>query len=672
MENKTLIFESKKNSVDVLLNDDFMSIASIDIMHEDEELEDCNRNMVHFSHESIVKSIPTFYNRPIVYRLNKANENFAIDVTSHAKNEKDWNEMQIAGHIPTDSRITFHKADNGKIYCNVESIIQKRYIPLLMRVLEERDGRMDVSIEIEPTDYYQDEDTGILYINEFKLLGVCMLGEGVEPGMEGSHLEMLTFELNDDFDELNRKYIKFSYDNNNIIEKIKYKKANFEKGGIMEHRELERKLWQVLSHETFSRGKELMQKYYIEAIYDTHIIVHDNEKGEYFKMKYHIDKDGNVEVDMKSAKPLEDDLKRFELAEKSFAKEDIGTKEALKIDKKELKETPWGQIDKAELRKRVIEAKNFKTIAPEVFLDLREGWEEGKMGALKYPVMEIENDTLYYNRGALASAKGYAEKNNEEEVLAKLKKIYEKFNLEFEDKENDSKVMMSCEGSEEIHNECGEGEIIKNEAEHGEDCDCEECKEKFAKEPKDEINEPHAGAQKDKDEKDAKDDEEVRKDDVKDEIKMSTDANVDAPAAVEIEKKQAEDNKELANEQNTSLDELKEENKKLVEEMTKLNEEIVSLREFKKQTEEETKKQIVDGLIFEVKEIIPENVLTDLIESAKNYELHNINEWQNIVKAKAFEYTGKVKTNTNKNYTRMGIWGNVKNIENKPKSQWDF
>ena len=96
-------------------------------------------------------------------------------------------------------------------------------------------------------------------------------------------------------------------------------------------------------------------------------------------------------------------------------------------DKKELKETPWGQIDKSKLRERVIEAKNFKTIAPEVFLDLREGREDGKMGALKYPVMELDDDTLYYNRGALASAKGYAEKNNEEEVLAKLKKIYEKF-----------------------------------------------------------------------------------------------------------------------------------------------------------------------------------------------------------------------------------------------------
>ena len=663
-KNRTLTFESKKNSVDILLNDEYMSIASIDIMHEDEEIEDCNRNMCHFSHDSILKSIPTFYNRPIVYRLNSASDNFAMDVTSHAKNEQDWNKMQVAGHIPMDSRITFHKKDNGKTYCNLEALIQKRYIPLLMQVLKERDGELDVSIEIDPIDAYQDENNGIYYINEFKLLGVCLLGDGVQPGMEGSHLEMLTFEKNDEIDILNKKYIEFSYENN-IIEKIKYKKANFEKGGKMEHRELEHKLWQVLSHETFTLGKEMMQRYYIEGIYDTHIIVHDNEKDEYFKMKYHIDENGNVEIDMKSAKPLEEDLKKFEL-EKEFAKEDIGTKEALKINKKELKETPWGQIDKSKLRERVIEAKNFKTIAPEVFLDLREGWEDGKMGALKYPVMELDDDTLYYNRGALASAKGYAEKNNEEEVLAKLKKIYEKFNLEFEEKDGENKVMMS---NEEDKVNCENNECHN---EHGEDCGCEECQNHALNNEADKIEEPHAGAQEDKDKKDAEDDLEVRKDDVKKEIEMSTDSNVDAVAAAEIEKQQAEKNKELAEDNNPELKKLVEENNKLAEEMDSLKKELEGLRMFKKETEDKERDSIANSLIAEVKDVLPEDVLGEFVNSIKNYELKNITEWENMVKAKAFEFGGKSKTQTPKNYTRMSMWGHIDERPVENKSQWDF
>ena len=69
-----------------------------------------------------------------------------------------------------------------------------------------------------------------------------------------------------------------------------------------------------------------------------------------------------------------------------------------------------------------------------MFLDLREGWEEGEVTKLKYPVMEIKGDELVYNRGALGSAKAYAEKNGEEEVLKKLKAIYEHLDLDFEAK----------------------------------------------------------------------------------------------------------------------------------------------------------------------------------------------------------------------------------------------
>ena len=690
MNNTKLVFESKKNSVDILLNDDYISIASIDIMHEDDEIEDCNRNMCHFSHESILKSIPTFYNRPIVYRLNKTISQFATDVTSHAKNEEQAKEMQVGGHIPTDSRIIFRKKDNGKTYCNIEAVIQKRYIPLLMEILKERDGELDVSIEIEPVDAYQDENTGILYINEFKLLGVCLLGEGVEPGMEGSHLEMVTFEKDDDIDTLNKKYIKFSYDKNNIIEKIKYKNMKFEKGGKMEHRELERQLWNILSNKTFKRGKELYHKYYIEAIYDTHIIVRDNEKEEYFKMKYHIDENGNVEVDEASAKPLENDLKRFELSENSFAKEDIGTKEALKVNKKELKDTPWGQIDKAELRKRVIEAKNFKTIAPEVFLDLREGWEEGKMTALKYPVMELDNDTLYYNRGALASAKGYAEKNNEEEVLNKLKKIYESLDLDFEEDNNSDKVMMSCDSENHecencdktIENECGDKDKnFEDNKDNDNDTDNDnndkdkdaDNKDKDFEKSTEEVKEPHAGAQEDKDKKDAKDDEGVRQDDVKKEIDMSTDANVDSGAVVEIEKEQAKDNKELSREQNPSLEAVVAEHQELIKKMEGLTAELEDLRKYKKEMEDKERDEIANKLIVEVKDILPTEILDDFIKSVKNYDLTNITEWENVVKAKAFEYSGKIKSSTPaKGYTRMSVWDRVDTLPKERKGQWDF
>lgn len=141
---------------------------------------------------------------------------------------------------------------------------------------------------------------------------------------------------------------------------------------------------------------------------------------------------GQKQTIIQAYSQLEDDEKNKEdgnLAIEDFAK-------ALKVNKSKeaMSDTSWGDVDKTELRKRVVEASNFKEIADDVFLDLREGWEEGEVTKLKYPVMEIKGDELVYNRGALGSAKAYAEKNGEEEVLKKLKAIYKHLDLDFEAK----------------------------------------------------------------------------------------------------------------------------------------------------------------------------------------------------------------------------------------------
>lgn len=141
---------------------------------------------------------------------------------------------------------------------------------------------------------------------------------------------------------------------------------------------------------------------------------------------------GQKQTIIQAYSQLEDDDKNKE--DGNLAIEDF--EKALKVNKSKeaMSDTSWGDVDKAELRKRVVEASNFKEIADDVFLDLREGWEEGEVTKLKYPVMEIKGDELVYNRGALGSAKAYAEKNGEEEVLKKLKAIYEHLDLDFEAK----------------------------------------------------------------------------------------------------------------------------------------------------------------------------------------------------------------------------------------------
>lgn len=167
----------------------------------------------------------------------------------------------------------------------------------------------------------------------------------------------------------------------------------------------------------------------------------------------------------------EDETKK---EDRDLAKDDIGTKGALSVNKSKeaMSDTAWSEVDKTELRNRVVAASNFEEIAGDVFLDLREGWEEGEVSKLKYPVMQIvDDDKLVYNRGALASAKAYAEKNNEEEVLKKLKTIYEHLDLEFESEEK-----FDCEGFSDLYED--------DEADDCEDCKGKELKEESEGEPK--------------------------------------------------------------------------------------------------------------------------------------------------------------------------------------------
>ena len=204
---------------------------------------------------------------------------------------------------------------------------------------------------------------------------------------------------------------------------------------------------------------------------------------------------GQKQTIIQAYSQLEDDERNKE--DGNLAIEDF--EKALKVNKSKeaMSDTSWGDVDKAELRKRVVEASNFKEIADDVFLDLREGWEEGEVTKLKYPVMEIKGDELVYNRGALGSAKAYAEKNGEEEVLKKLKAIYEHLDLDFE-----AKFDCECDEFCDLYED-----DVPCDGDCDDDCDdpddCDDCslekhaEEVIVEEPKEEpVEEPVAVVEK--------------------------------------------------------------------------------------------------------------------------------------------------------------------------------
>lgn len=118
---------------------------------------------------------------------------------------------------------------------------------------------------------------------------------------------------------------------------------------------------------------------------------------------------------------------------KKFAKERIESMaKTYKIDKSKeaMSDKAWGEVDKTAMRDKIMEADNKAILVKAVYMLVEDGWEEAPSEHLKYPVMELKGDTFVYNRDGLASALGYAKKENETTVVNKIEKIYKKLDLD--------------------------------------------------------------------------------------------------------------------------------------------------------------------------------------------------------------------------------------------------
>ena len=137
--------------------------------------------------------------------------------------------------------------------------------------------------------------------------------------------------------------------------------------------------------------------------------------------------------------------KRESALRMAYAKLDSNNKEAkfgmnIKLDKSKeaMSDKAWGSVDKTALRNKVVGAENAGAVVHSIYLQVGKGWKDAPSQDLKYPVMEVKEDgTAVYNRGGLAAAKGYAEKNGDQAVLSKVNGLYKKLGLD-EKKENES------------------------------------------------------------------------------------------------------------------------------------------------------------------------------------------------------------------------------------------
>lgn len=342
-------------------------------------------------------------------------------------------------------------------------------------------------------------------------------------------------------------------------------------------------------------------------------------------------------------------------------KKELADKKTYKINEKELKDTPWGEIDKTDIRDKIMNAENRDELVKVVYGVVEDGWQEAPSEHLKYPLMQLVGDTFYYNRNALSSALTYAKQNDEQEVIDKVEKLYKDFDLADEGGEKMAeKKFDELEGREvyavvirKVQEHLGKDYFVNSIQDDKVVVTNEETKERF-----DIPAEIHAEA----DGKEFKveiDFDKMEKSEVQ---KMGLNSEA-IMAMVNAETVEARE------EAKKMVDKTDEQTNIIMEKVCAMACELEELRTFKTQKLNEEKNFAVDKIMANVKDDLSVEKYEELMEEGKNCEFEKIAEFESKVKSFAYDESKK-KTKKKEDIIRMGFVGNVTN-ETKPTSKED-
>ena len=394
------------------------------------------------------------------------------------------------------------------------------------------------------------------------------------------------------------------------------------------------------------------------------------------------------------------------MAEKYFKKHDILStlkefveerkqqmaEKRYKIDKsKESMSTkPWGDVDKTDLRNKIMEASNKSELVKACYMLVEDGWEDAPSEHLKYPVMCFEGDKLVYNRYGLSSALAYAKQENETSVINKIKAIYKKLDIDDDSERKEEKDMAEIEFSAvNIGDLWGKLYTAMRDLHHWEYSIkgiYEQDNQKFAVVYDDdmklyrlnfslteeglslsdeiiEVKEEFIETDNMKKFAEPENVSDYRKENEED----NEDSDSDDKDEEEDEDKQVEE---------MSISELQEKISKLEKDIEdrdniimKNNEELETLREFKKGIDEQEKAKVVNSLMEEVEKFLDPEMMKSLRDEGMKCELCDMDAWSNKVKAMSFSAISKSKKKNSDIWSFSAPISNQK--EKKSNSVWD-
>ena len=333
---------------------------------------------------------------------------------------------------------------------------------------------------------------------------------------------------------------------------------------------------------------------------------------------------------------------------------------------------PWGDVDKTELRNKIMEASNKSSLVKACYMLVEDGWEDAPSEHLKYPVMCFEGDKLVYNRYGLSSAMAYAKQENETSVINKVKAIYKKLGLDDDSERKEDKEMAEIEFSAvNIGDLWSKIYTAMRDLRHWEYYVrgiYEQDNQKFAIIYDDnmklyrldfslteegltladeiiEVKEEFVETDNMKKFAEPENVAEYRKVEMAEEAEEEKKDEDEEKDESEEEEEEKEDKEEMSE---VTVDELKEkinELQKGIEErdniIMKNNEELEALREFKRGIDEKEKTKFVDGLMEEVEKFLDGETVKTLKAEGMACEFCEMDAWANKVKALSFSVISK-------------------------------
>ncbi len=202
-----------------------------------------NRNNSSFAYDVVMNAKDTFANIPVlahVVEYTDKDGNTHLDYGSHDMHIEDdkLNEGEqrivydeaVVGVIPESNNFEMVYDEKKKRYnVMVDAYLYRDYGNYVCDILEQRDGVTDVSMEILCEEVSYDAKEKCLNVGKMIASGITLLGDTVEPGMEGAHAEMFSMTDETRHEQLIRimQELKESLDNYTAT----IAEQNSEKGG---------------------------------------------------------------------------------------------------------------------------------------------------------------------------------------------------------------------------------------------------------------------------------------------------------------------------------------------------------------------------------------------------------------------------------------------------------